>query len=85
MMFDRARAFLRAVTMASALGALTIWGWVLANQWPRLLYGSGLCGGGDSSLIHCVACYPAAALTGVALGGALMLGRRVAPPLAAVR
>jgi len=78
-MFDRARIAFEAVTTASALGALALWGWVLATQWPRLLYGSSLCGGDAASLGHCLACYPATALTGVAVIGSIILRRRVLP------
>jgi hypothetical protein len=79
MMLDRARSAFVAVTAATALGAVALWGRVLAEQWPRLLYGSSLCGGDAASVGHCLACYSAAALTGIALAGAMRLGRPYSP------
>jgi hypothetical protein len=59
------------VTLVAGSGAAAIWAGVLAKEWPRLMLAGTLCSEAESSLGHCWACYPAAALTLLAIGGGI--------------
>jgi len=64
------------VTLHSGLGALVLWSAVLAQAWPRLTALGPICGEPQALLGHCPLCWPAAALTAVAIAGAVVLASR---------
>ena len=58
---------LEQAALHSTLGAIVLWSGVLIREWPLMATGGALCGEPDGLLGHCALCWPAAALTGVAL------------------
>lgn len=58
---------LEQAALHSTLGAIVLWSGVLLREWPLLAAGGSLCGEPEGLLGHCVLCWPASALTGVAL------------------
>lgn len=57
---------LEQIALHATMGALLLWSGVLAREWPRLAAGGAICGEPEGLFGHCVLCWPAAALTGVA-------------------
>lgn len=53
--------------MHSTLGAIVLWSGVLVREWPRMAAGGPLCGEAQALFGHCALCWPAAALSVVAL------------------
>lgn len=58
---------LEQAALHSTLGAIVLWSGVLVREWPLLAAGGPLCGEPDGLFGHCALCWPAAAMTGVAL------------------
>jgi hypothetical protein len=78
----RSRRGLAALCAASGAAAALLWTKVLADAWPTLFLQGTICGRPEGLFGHCPYCFPAAALTGVALaaGAALLTaGKRIAP------
>jgi len=70
------RGNLEPITLHSAAGASILWLGVVVREWPRLTAFGPICGEAQGLLGHCPLCFPAAALTGLALAGAVALSRR---------
>ena len=68
-----ARSMTAALTAISAASAGAMWTRVLVDQWPRLMALGRLCSHSGGLLAHGAACSPAAALTGLAIGGGISL------------
>ncbi|MDP1631018.1 MAG: hypothetical protein Q8L66_06320 [Caulobacter sp.] len=64
---------LETITLHAAAGALALWLAVLVREWPRLTAYGQICGEDGSLFGHCALCWPAAALTAVALAGVASL------------
>jgi len=58
---------LEQAALHSTLGAIVLWMGVLIREWPVLATGGVMCGEPEGLLGHCALCWPAAALTGLAL------------------
>lgn len=70
-------AQLELITLHSTFGALALWLGVVIREWPRLTIYGRLCGDDSQYLFgHCPLCWPAAALTVVALAGLVTLAGR---------
>lgn len=74
--FIAVRNNLEELTLHSAAGASILWLGVVIREWPKLSSIGAICGDSSAFLGHCPLCYPAAALTGLALAGAFALSRR---------
>lgn len=61
-------SMLEQAALHGALGAIILWSGVLIREWPRLAAGGLLCGEPDGLFGHCALCWPAAGMTGIALG-----------------
>lgn len=58
---------LEQAALHSTLGGIVLWTGVLIREWPLLTAGGVMCGEPEGLLGHCALCWPAAALSGVAL------------------
>lgn len=58
---------LEQTALHSTLGAIILWSAVLVREWPLLAAGGPLCGEPEGLFGHCALCWPAAAMTAVAL------------------
>jgi hypothetical protein len=67
---------LELITLHSTLGALALWLGVLIREWPQLTAYGVFCGEPQTLFGHCPLCFPAAALTVVAMAGMATLARR---------
>lgn len=74
--FIAVRNNLEELTLHSAAAASALWMGVVIREWPKLSTFGAICGDTGAFLGHCPLCYPAAALTGLALAGAFALSRR---------
>lgn len=69
---------LEQIALHSTLGAIILWSGVLYREWPTLAAGGVLCGEPNGLLGHCALCWPAAALTGIALATLALAARATA-------
>lgn len=60
-------AVIEQAALHATLGAILLWSGILVREWPILAAGGPLCGEPNSLFGHCPLCWPAAALTGMAL------------------